>query len=101
MHSVLPANGAPVSRQRTSRVKEMYTDYVREQTLQNWKFWIVSAMRIFHYREERNFNVHFLLLAWSHIRTSSKFVQFNRFGGQYGRALSFSYDLGRPTLLFG
>lgn len=42
LHSVLPANGAPVSRQRTSRVKEMYNDYVREQTLQNWKFWIVS-----------------------------------------------------------
>lgn len=42
LHSVLPANGAPVSRQRTSRVKEMYTDYVREQTLQHWKFWIVS-----------------------------------------------------------
>lgn len=42
LHSVLPANGAPVSRQRTSRVKEMYTEYVREKTLQNWKFWIVS-----------------------------------------------------------
>lgn len=44
LHSVLPANGAPVSRQRTSRVKEMYTDYVRDQTLQNWKFWIVSSL---------------------------------------------------------
>lgn len=42
LHSILPANGAPVSRQRTSRVKELYYDYVRERTLQNWKFWIVS-----------------------------------------------------------
>lgn len=44
LHSVLPANGAPVSRQRTSRVKEMYTEYVREKTMQNWKFWIVSTL---------------------------------------------------------
>lgn len=48
LHSVLPANGAPVSRQRTSRVKEMYTEYVREQTLQNWKFWIVSEANHSH-----------------------------------------------------
>ncbi|XP_031624205.1 MLX-interacting protein isoform X2 [Contarinia nasturtii] len=44
LHSVLPANGAPVSRQRTSRVKEMYTEYVREKTLQNWKFWILGLI---------------------------------------------------------
>lgn len=41
LHSVLPANGAPVARQRTSRVKELYSEYVRERTLRNWKFWIV------------------------------------------------------------
>lgn len=42
LHSVLPANGAPVARQRNGRVKELYTEYVREQTLRSWKFWIVS-----------------------------------------------------------
>lgn len=40
---MLPANGAPVARQRTSRVKELYSEYVRERTLRNWKFWIVSS----------------------------------------------------------
>lgn len=42
LQSVLPANGAPVARQRTSRLKELYNDYVTERTLRNWKFWIVS-----------------------------------------------------------
>lgn len=43
LHSILPANGAPVSRQRTGRVKELYNEYVHQRTLQNWKFWIVSV----------------------------------------------------------
>jgi MAX-like protein X len=40
--SQLPATGAPVSVQRTGQVKEMFADYVREKTQENWKFYIVS-----------------------------------------------------------
>lgn len=39
---MLPATGAPVSRQRTSKMKEMFDEYVRVRTRDNWKFWIVS-----------------------------------------------------------
>lgn len=39
---MLPATGAPVSRQRTSKMKEMFDEYVRIRTRENWKFWIVS-----------------------------------------------------------
>ena len=39
---MLPATGAPVSRQRASKMREMFDEYVRIRTLENWKFWIVS-----------------------------------------------------------
>jgi len=39
---MLPATGAPVSRHRTSKMKEMFDEYVRVRTRENWKFWIVS-----------------------------------------------------------
>jgi len=39
---MLPATGAPVSRHRTSKMKEMFDEYVRTRTRENWKFWIVS-----------------------------------------------------------
>jgi MAX-like protein X len=39
---MLPATGAPVSRQRASKMREMFDEYVRIRTLDNWKFWIVS-----------------------------------------------------------
>lgn len=42
LQNALPANGAPVSRQRTGRVRELYQDYVLQRTIGNWKFWIVS-----------------------------------------------------------
>ncbi|KFM82789.1 Carbohydrate-responsive element-binding protein, partial [Stegodyphus mimosarum] len=42
--SQLPASGAPVPCQRTNRMREMFEEYVRQQTLQNWKFWIFSLM---------------------------------------------------------
>ncbi|XP_034942198.1 MLX-interacting protein isoform X2 [Chelonus insularis] len=42
--SLLPATGAPVSRQRTSKMKEMYDEYVRKRTQENWKFWIFSKL---------------------------------------------------------
>lgn len=44
---MLPATGAPVSRHRTSKMKEMFDEYVRVRTRQNWKFWIVSFFRFF------------------------------------------------------
>ncbi|XP_063225432.1 MLX-interacting protein isoform X2 [Bacillus rossius redtenbacheri] len=42
--SLLPATGAPVSRQRTNKMKEMFDEYVRMRTLENWKFWIFSIL---------------------------------------------------------
>ncbi|TGZ52030.1 MLX-interacting protein isoform X1 [Temnothorax longispinosus] len=42
--SLLPATGAPVSRHRTSKMKEMFDEYVRARTQQNWKFWIFSIL---------------------------------------------------------
>jgi len=40
---MLPATGAPIgSRHRTSKIKEMFDEYVRVRTQENWKFWIVS-----------------------------------------------------------
>lgn len=40
--SLLPATGAPVSRHRTTKMKEMFDEFVRVRTMDNWKFWIVS-----------------------------------------------------------
>jgi len=42
--ALLPASGAPVSRQRNNRIREMFDDWVRVRTLQNWKFWIFSIL---------------------------------------------------------
>lgn len=42
--SMLPATGAPVSRQRTSKMNEMFHVWVRQRTLENWKFWLVSEL---------------------------------------------------------
>ncbi|XP_011159268.2 MLX-interacting protein isoform X1 [Solenopsis invicta] len=42
--SMLPATGAPVSRHRTSKMKEMFDEYVRVRTQENWKFWIFSIL---------------------------------------------------------
>lgn len=38
----LPATGVPITRQRFDHMREKFREYVRAQTLQNWKFWIVS-----------------------------------------------------------
>ncbi|XP_021268371.1 MLX-interacting protein isoform X2 [Numida meleagris] len=38
----LPATGVPVTRQRFDHIRSMFDEYVRNSTLQNWKFWIVS-----------------------------------------------------------
>lgn len=44
---MLPATGAPVSRHRTSKMKEMFDEYVRIRTRENWKFWIVSFFSLY------------------------------------------------------
>lgn len=44
LHAALPANGAPVSRQRTGRVQELYRNYVLSRTQESWKFWIFGLI---------------------------------------------------------
>lgn len=39
---MLPATGAPFSKQRTTKMKEMFDEYVKKKTQENWKFYIVS-----------------------------------------------------------
>ncbi|XP_074643349.1 MLX-interacting protein-like isoform X2 [Tubulanus polymorphus] len=40
----LPASGVPVTRQRADQMKEMFDDYKRKRTIENWKFWIFSQL---------------------------------------------------------
>uniref|UniRef100_A0A8C9VP64 Carbohydrate-responsive element-binding protein-like n=1 Tax=Scleropages formosus TaxID=113540 RepID=A0A8C9VP64_SCLFO len=40
----LPATGVPITRQRFDHMRDMFREYVRVQTLQNWKFWIFSVI---------------------------------------------------------
>uniref|UniRef100_A0A8B9CCG8 MLX interacting protein n=1 Tax=Anser brachyrhynchus TaxID=132585 RepID=A0A8B9CCG8_9AVES len=40
----LPATGVPITRQRFDRMRSMFDEYVRNRTLQNWKFWIFSII---------------------------------------------------------
>ncbi|NXJ15428.1 MLXIP protein, partial [Odontophorus gujanensis] len=40
----LPATGVPVTWQRFDHVRSMFDEYVRNSTLQNWKFWIFSII---------------------------------------------------------
>uniref|UniRef100_A0ACB8FZF5 Uncharacterized protein n=1 Tax=Sphaerodactylus townsendi TaxID=933632 RepID=A0ACB8FZF5_9SAUR len=40
----LPATGVPITRQRFDRMRSMFEEYVRNRTLQNWKFWIFSII---------------------------------------------------------
>lgn len=42
--SLLPATGAPVSRRRDNKMQEMFDEYVRSRTLEDWKFWIFSLL---------------------------------------------------------
>ncbi|KAK9709413.1 Helix-loop-helix DNA-binding domain [Popillia japonica] len=42
--SLLPATGAPVSRKREIKMQEMFDEYVRTRTMENWKFWIFSLL---------------------------------------------------------
>ncbi|XP_039361174.1 MLX-interacting protein isoform X2 [Mauremys reevesii] len=40
----LPATGVPITRQRFDHMRSMFDEYVRNRTLQNWKFWIFSII---------------------------------------------------------
>ncbi|XP_013146033.1 PREDICTED: MLX-interacting protein [Papilio polytes] len=43
-HSMLPATGAPVSRARAGRLREMFARHVAARTLHNWKYWLFSVV---------------------------------------------------------
>ncbi|XP_023319397.1 carbohydrate-responsive element-binding protein [Trichogramma pretiosum] len=43
VHNKLPAEGAPVTSQRSIKMKEMFDEYVKLKTHDNWKFWIFSV----------------------------------------------------------
>ncbi|NXA49694.1 MLXIP protein, partial [Nothocercus julius] len=40
----LPVTGVPVTKQRFDHMRSMFNEYVRNRTLQNWKFWIFSII---------------------------------------------------------
>ncbi|CAM5101294.1 unnamed protein product [Natator depressus] len=40
----LPATGVPITRQRFDHMRSMFDEYMRNRTLQNWKFWIFSII---------------------------------------------------------
>ncbi|XP_074061655.1 MLX-interacting protein [Macrotis lagotis] len=40
----LPATGVPVTRRQCDHMLDMFDDYVKSRTLQNWKFWIFSII---------------------------------------------------------
>ncbi|CAG9585548.1 unnamed protein product [Danaus chrysippus] len=43
-HSLLPATGAPVSRGRAGRLREMFASHVAVRTAHNWKYWLFSVV---------------------------------------------------------
>lgn len=44
LQTVLPADGAPVSKQRSSRMSELYEQYIRYRTNENWKYWVFGLI---------------------------------------------------------
>lgn len=40
----LPDTGVPVTRHRFDHMREKFEDYVKNRTLQNWKFWMFSVI---------------------------------------------------------
>ncbi|XP_074525631.1 MLX-interacting protein isoform X2 [Halichoeres trimaculatus] len=40
----LPATGVPIRRNRIDHMQEKFSEYVKNRTLQNWKFWIFSII---------------------------------------------------------
>ncbi|XP_072809815.1 MLX-interacting protein isoform X1 [Vicugna pacos] len=41
---LLPATGVPVTRRQCDHMRDMFEEYVKSRTLQNWKFWIFSVI---------------------------------------------------------
>ncbi|CAK6440191.1 unnamed protein product [Pipistrellus nathusii] len=41
---LLPATGVPVTRHQFDHMTDMFDEYVKSRTLQNWKFWIFSII---------------------------------------------------------
>ncbi|MXQ84372.1 hypothetical protein E5288_WYG020757 [Bos mutus] len=41
---LLPATGVPVTRRQFDHMRDMFDEYVKSRTLQNWKFWIFSVI---------------------------------------------------------
>ncbi|XP_053783896.1 MLX-interacting protein [Desmodus rotundus] len=41
---LLPATGVPVTRRQCDHMTDMFEEYVKSRTLQNWKFWIFSII---------------------------------------------------------
>nr|KAF6282509.1 MLX interacting protein [Myotis myotis] len=41
---LLPATGVPVTRRQFDHMTDMFDEYVKSRTLQNWKFWIFSII---------------------------------------------------------
>ncbi|XP_067388092.1 MLX-interacting protein-like isoform X2 [Emydura macquarii macquarii] len=40
----LPPSGAPVAPPHSDHTAQLYDDYVRQRTLQNWRFWLFSVL---------------------------------------------------------
>ncbi|XP_042302343.1 MLX-interacting protein-like isoform X2 [Sceloporus undulatus] len=40
----LPPNGAPVLPRQSDRASQLYEEYVRQRTLQDWRFWLFSMV---------------------------------------------------------
>ncbi|XP_066546457.1 MLX-interacting protein isoform X2 [Amia ocellicauda] len=40
----LPATGVPITRHRFDHMRDLFDEYVKNRTLQNWKFWIFSII---------------------------------------------------------
>ncbi|KAK2102811.1 hypothetical protein P7K49_020478 [Saguinus oedipus] len=41
---LLPATGVPVTRRQFDHMRDMFDEYVKSRTLQNWKFWIELSL---------------------------------------------------------
>lgn len=44
LQTALPADGAPLSKQRNSRMTELYEAYVRYRTNDHWKYWVFGLI---------------------------------------------------------
>ncbi|KAI4889391.1 hypothetical protein NFI96_034076 [Prochilodus magdalenae] len=60
----LPATGVPITRHRFDHMKEKFDEYVKNRTLQNWKFWVVSftSKQWLHFTEKQVFILQFSII---------------------------------------